>query len=349
MAGKLNVVTGATGLLGSHIAEQLVQRGERVRALIRPSSDTAFLRQLGVEIAPGDLQDGETTRRAVDGADVVYHCAARVGDWGSWKLFRRDVIETARNLVAGCRGAAVGRLLHVSSVAVYGHPRLPPTGEITEEEPQGQHLRVLDHYCRAKIQAEQIARQFGPGWTIVRPTWMIGPRDRNGIGRILQGLRERWISLLGDGNNLLNIVYAGDVAEGAIKAANHPDAGSQVYHLSSTGEITQREFLNALTDALGLPRVTRQVSLRLARWGGFLGDVIPRLFRWKRPPYVSRYGIDLIARPARFSVAKARAQLDWRPQVHPLEGLRRTLDWYFQHQPTPATALAPPAPKASEA
>jgi nucleoside-diphosphate-sugar epimerase len=329
MAGKLNVVTGATGLLGSHVAEHLVRRGERVRALVRPSGDAAFLRQVGVELVPAELDNLDATRRAVEGAEVVYHCAARVGDWGSWKSFRRDVIETARHVVAACREASVGRLLHVSSVAVYGHPRLPPSGEFTEDEPLGQRLRFLDHYCRAKIEAERIARQLGDRVTIVRPTWMIGPRDRNGLPRLLAGLRDRWVSLLGDGTNLLSLVYAGDAAEGAILSANHPDARGQAYHLSGPGDITQREFLDTLSDALGQPRVTRQVSLRLARWGGFLGDVVPRVFRWSRPPHVSRYGIDLLARPARFSVAKAREQLGWQPRVSPQQALRRALNWYY--------------------
>jgi nucleoside-diphosphate-sugar epimerase len=330
MAGQLNVVTGATGLLGSHLAELLVRRGEFVRAFVRPPSDTTFLRQLGVEIFPGHLGDVTDIRRAVDGADVVYHCAARVGDWGSWQAFRRDVIDTARHVADACRAVAVGRLLHVSSVAVYGHPRLPASGEFTEEEPLGQRLRFLDHYCRAKIQAEQIVRELGPVATIVRPTWMIGPRDRNGLPRLLQGLRENWISLVGDGDNAISLVYSGDVAEGAIRAANCPDACGRSYHLSGPGEMTQREFLDTLTDALGLPRVTRRVPLRLARWGGLLGDMIPRLFRWRRPPYVSRYGIDLLARPARFGTGRAQKELGWQPSVTSQDAVYRALEWYFQ-------------------
>jgi nucleoside-diphosphate-sugar epimerase len=339
MASTLNVVTGATGLLGSHIAEQLVQRGERVRALVRPAGDSTYLRHLGADVVPTDLGCAEPVLRAVDGADIVYHCAARVGDWGSWQLFRRDVIDTTRNVVEACRAAVVGRLLHVSSVAVYGHPRLPPLGEFTEDEPLGQRLRILDHYCRAKVRAEQIARQLGGRVTIVRPTWMIGPHDRNGLPRILLGLQKLWVAQLGDGTNVLSLVYAGDVADGAIRAANHPAAVGQVYHLSGLGEMTQREFLDALTDALGRPRVRRRVSWRLALWGGLLSDVIPRLFRWRRPPHISRYGIDLLARPAQFSIAKARAHLGWQPRVHPREGLRLALSWHSLN----ATAQAPSA------
>src|SRR6516165_2979084 len=167
---KLNVLTGATGLLGSHLAEQLRAGGERVRALVRPTSDVTFLKQLGVELVTGDLRDPTSVRRAVSGADLVYHAAARVGDYGTWAQFKEQVIEATGNVVAACRQERVPQLLHVSSVAVYGHPRRRPE-PFTEEEPFGQRLQLWDYYCRAKCKAEEIAREFGPGLTVVRPSW----------------------------------------------------------------------------------------------------------------------------------------------------------------------------------
>jgi nucleoside-diphosphate-sugar epimerase len=321
----LNVVTGATGLLGSHLTEQLVGRGEHVRALVRPTSDVAFLRTLGVEIVPCDLDDAGAVRRAVAGADLLYHCAARVGDWGTWAQFRAEVIEATRNVLDASRAAVVGRVLHVSSLAVYGHPR-PRAEAIAEDEPLGQRLGLWEHYSRAKIQAEEQARQYGPDLTIVRPGWMFGPRDRQGLPRLVQALRGGWVSLLDSGDNPLNILYAADVADGAIRAANHPGARGQVYNLSGTGTVTQRQFLDALTAALDLPPVTRRVPYRLAYWGGFCGEVIARALRWQRAPFVSRYSVALIGRSARFSTEKARRHLGWQPQVPPLEGLRRTLN-----------------------
>src|SRR3954471_19799366 len=187
VAGKLNVVTGATGFLGSHIAEQLAARGERVRALVRPTSDTAFLRQLGAELAPGDLADPASLRRAVEGADVVYHCAARVGDWGPWRAFQEQVIEATANLLDACRAAHVGRVLHVSSIIVYGHPQLRE-GQFTEDEPLGQNLWLWDYYCRAKIRAEELCRAYSGALTIVRPSWIYGPRDRTSLPRLLKAL-----------------------------------------------------------------------------------------------------------------------------------------------------------------
>jgi nucleoside-diphosphate-sugar epimerase len=330
MSAKLNVITGATGLLGSHVAEQLIACGERVRALVRPASEVAFLRQLGAELVPGDLLDPPSLRAAVAGADAVYHCAARVGDWGSWADFQAQVIDATRNVVDACRAARVGRLLHVSSVAVYGHP--PKKERITEDEPPGQRLRFLDHYCRAKMRAEELVWGCGLDVTVVRPSWIYGPRDRNSLPRLASALRGRWVKIQGRGDNLLNLVYAADVAEGAIRAAREPAARGQAYHLCSEGEITQRQFLDALCDGLGLPRVDRHVSPTYAYFGGLLGDIIARLFRWDRPPYISRYSVSLIARPANYRIDKARQQLGWQPRVSPQQGLRRAVEWLRQQE-----------------
>src|SRR5262249_24742428 len=136
---KLNVITGATGLVGSHIAEQLRATGERVRALVRRGRDAAWLQNLGVELAEGDLLDQDSIARAVAGADIVYHCAARVSNWGPWKEFERDTIATTTNVVEACRRAGQPRLGHVSSISVYGHPEFRAGEEVSEATPLGQN------------------------------------------------------------------------------------------------------------------------------------------------------------------------------------------------------------------
>jgi nucleoside-diphosphate-sugar epimerase len=330
---KLNFVTGATGLLGGHIAELLRARGERVRALVRPGSDTAYLRELGVEIVQGDLLDPTCVHTAAAGADIVYHCAARIGNWGSWSDFRRDVVDTTRNVLEACAAARVGRVLHVSSVSVYGHPRLGAGRAITEDEPLAQRLGFLDYYARAKVAAERLAWRHPCDLTVVRPSWLYGPRDRNSFPRLVQALKDGWVSLIGDGNNLLNIVYAADVAQGAIAAANNPAAVHQAFHLCSAGEITQRQFFDTLTSGLGLPPVTKSVSVRLASWGGLLGELLARALRWRRSPHVTQYGTGLLTRSTSYSIAKARKELSWSPAVPAEEGLRRTLTWFLQPRP----------------
>jgi nucleoside-diphosphate-sugar epimerase len=326
---KLNLVTGATGLLGSHVAERLVARGERVRALVRPGGDVGFLRGLGVELLEGDLGEGESLDPAVAGASVVYHCAARVGDWGPWRLYRQAVVEATANLLEASRRAGVGRFLHVSSINVYGHPRLEEGQWLSERDPLGVNLWWWDHYCRAKILAEETVRSHPGAWTIVRPSWMFGPRDRNSLPRVLSAVREGRAVLVGSGHNRLNIVHAGDVADGVLLAADSPAAIHEAYNLSSEGAVSQREFLNALTDALGLPRIERRVPFGMAFTAGFLAELAGRVLGRSRPPTLTRYAVALIGRTTRFRIDKAREHLGWQPRLAPLDGLRQTLEWYF--------------------
>jgi nucleoside-diphosphate-sugar epimerase len=341
VAAKLNVLTGATGLLGSHIAELLATRGERVRALVRPGSDTTFLRGLGAELAVGDLGDPASLRRAVAGADVVYHCAAKVGEWGPWAEYQTQIIDATRNLLDACRAGSVGRVLHVSSITVYGHPRLRPGQLFTEDEPLGQNLWLRDHYVRAKIRAEELVRAYPGDATIIRPSWIYGPRDRTTLPRLLKALAAGRVFLIGDGDNFLNLIYAGDVAEGAVRAANHAGAVGRAYNLSSEGELTQRQFLDALTDLLGLPRTRRRIPFRVAYGVGWFSEMIGHAIRLRRPPHITRYAVSLVGRPTQFSTARAREELGWRPCVPAALGLRRTLEWY---QETGVKVGAAPAP-----
>ena len=335
MTDKINVITGATGLVGSHIAEALAERGERTRALVRPGSNANFLRSLGTELVFGTLQEPESLRRAFDGASIVYHCAARVGDWGPWRLFREEIVDATRNVLEACQSSGVGRVVYTSSITVYGRPRNP--GMIKEDEPRGQRMRFADHYCRSKIMAEDLAWQYGSKATIIRPGWTYGPRDRNTLPRIIKALQAGRIRMIGDGSNLLNLVYAGDVAAGAILAGNSPLAGGQAYNLCSEGELTQEQFLKAVTDGIGLPSVRRHMPFWLAYSGGFMSEVIAKAIRLKRPPYVTRYAVALVGRPTRFSIDKARQQLGWLPKTRAEDGIRSTLKWLREqtlHQTT---------------
>jgi len=325
-----NLVTGGTGLLGSHLAEQLAARGQQVRALVRPGSDVRFLQSLGAELVEGDLAAAADLARAVAGVDRVYHCAAMVGDWGPWRLYQSLVIDATRQLLEACQRAGVGRVLHVSSISVYGHPRGP--GPWTEDEPLGQHLGLWEHYARSKIEAERECLRYPGELTMVRPTWFYGPRDRRTLPRVIKALNAGRVRVLGRGDNRINILYAADVADGAIRAAEQPAAAGRAYNLSGEAGLTQREYLDLVTDTLGYPRIERRMSLGMAYYGGFLAELIGMAIRLKRPPHWSRYVVNLITRPPHYSNARAREELGWAPRMPVEEGFRQTLAWYRAEQ-----------------
>jgi len=324
---SLIVVTGATGQLGSNIVQQLRQAGRSVRAFVRPGSDVAFLKELGAEIVAGDLKDKSSMAGAFAGAKTVYHAAARVSDWGPWETFRDEAELSTTNVVAACVAAHVERLLHVSSISVYGHPRLAPGERIREDSPLGQNFWMWDYYPQAKLLAEKIAGTF-PRVTIVRPSWIYGPRDRVTFPRVIPALLEKRVPIVGTGDNLLNIIFGGDVARGCILAAEHPGAVGQAYNLCSEGEITQRDLINTLTDNLKLPRVTKRVPYAAAIRFAWLKEAWAKLRGSAKPPTITRRAIYLIGRPTMYDISKAKAELGWKPEVKIAEGVAKTLAWY---------------------
>ncbi|MCS7167659.1 MAG: NAD-dependent epimerase/dehydratase family protein [Gemmatales bacterium] len=330
----LHLVTGATGLLGSHLAEQLVKRGERVRALVRPGADCRFLSQLGVEIAWGDLTRPETVRAACFGVDVVYHAGGKVGDWGSWPEFRRHTVEGTHHVVQACLANRVRRLVHISSTSAYGHPQ-PDGREITEAWPLGQTCWVWDYYTRAKILAEKIVwrawREHALPVTVIRPSWLYGPYDRTSIHRLARSLRWGLCWLIGSGTNRINSVYAGNVAEACILAAEKPQAVGQAYNITNDGApITQREYLAQFAQELGYPVPRRGIPYRVAFVAAFLLEATFRAWQIRQPPFVTRYAVWLLGRDLVYSTRKAEQELGWRPSVSFEEGVHRTVAWYRQ-------------------
>lgn len=327
MEAGVHLVTGATGLLGSHLVEALLQHGLPVRALVRPTSDTGHLDRLGVEKAVGDLTDPQSLQQAMAGVAVVYHCASKVGDWGPWREFQRHIVDATANVVRAASDARVRRLVFISSVQVYGRPELhqPP---ITETSPLGLGLRRWEKYARSKIEAEKLVQRGSVEWAILRPSWIYGPRDRQTLPRIVNGLRVGRMGLIGRGEHLLNLVFASDVAQAAVQAGIRREAAGQAYNLSSPGEITQREWFDLITEAVGLPPVRRSLSPRWAYRAGWFSEVVGKLIGLRRSPYVTRYGVGLMLRPTIYSSDKAKAHLDWQIATPVREGMRQTLEWY---------------------
>jgi len=330
----MNLITGATGLLGSHIAAKLRAAGQDVRALVRPSSDTTFLEGLGVEKAVGDVCDSDSLARAAEGVRTVYHAAARVGDWGPWQEFVRLTIDGTRNVVAAAAGAGVGRLLHISSISAYGHP----DGEglvLDETAPLGQDLHRWSYYSRTKVAAEHVvwaAHERGDvPVTVVRPSWLYGERDRASMPRLIRAIRAGKAKLIGDGDNRLNLTYAGNEADGCILAAESGQAVGQAYNLCNDGQITQAGYLNAIADVLGAEPVARKVPYKVAYGAAFLMELFGHAVRRTSPPLVTRYSVWLMGRRCLFSTEKIRRELGYRPAVGYAEGIPRAVEWALAH------------------
>jgi len=334
-SGDQVLVTGATGLLGSHLVERLVVQGERVRVLVRPGSRTEFLDALGVEVVRGDLTDPAACAAAAANVTLVFHCAAKVGDWGRWREFQTGCVDATRTLAQAAARAAVDRFVHISSTSAYGHPPDQET-PIDETATLGQNVWVLDYYTRSKVDGERSLWQMAEAGflplTVIRPSWLFGERDRTTVPRLMREFRRGRMMLVGKGDNPLSAVYAGVVADAALLAARDPGSRGEAYNITSQGPITQRAFLDLFADALEVPRVSRHVPYSLAFAGGFLMELRDRVLSRSRPPRVTRYGAWLLGRHLEYSTEKARARLGWEPEISYRESIERTVRWFLDQE-----------------
>ncbi len=327
---SLNLVTGATGLLGSHIVEQLRKRDLPVRVLVRPGSDRSWLETQDVEFAEGDVTDADSLRAACEGVDAVYHSAAKVGDWGPWEDFQHITIDGTHNMVEAAVAASVRRFVHISSISCYGYHTVPV--EVDETYDLGYKLYKWAYYSKSKIEAERIAWRAHTDkrieLTVIRPAWIYGERDRVTIGRLYDMIKAGRAKILGKGDNRLNVVYAGNIAEAAITAASRDDCNGEVFNCSNDGVITQQEYFDLLARSIGAPPVKRHVPYGVAYRAGHFLECLGHMFNWKKPPFVTRYAVWLMGRRSYFSAEKARKVLGWQPTVTYEVGVPNTVKWY---------------------
>jgi nucleoside-diphosphate-sugar epimerase len=324
---KQYLITGATGFVGSHVAEACVARGFAVRTIARPTSDTSLLDRLGVTVHRGDLTDPAVVRVAVTDADVVVHCAARVGDWGPVDDYRAVNVGGLRILLEACKGALLQRFVEVSTLGVYAARHHHGTDE--SEPLPDQHM---DGYTQTKVEAERLALQYHREQKIpvavLRPGFVYGPRDRTVLPRLVESLRAQQVRYLGGGNRAMNTIYVGNLVEAIFVAAENPQAIGQVYNLTDGEFVSKKRFIEAIARGAGLEPPTRSVPLWLAR---ILASGMERRARRrgaKEAPRLTQARLKFLGLNLDFSIEKAKRELGYRPKVSFDQGIEETMAWY---------------------
>jgi dihydroflavonol-4-reductase len=321
------LVTGATGFTGGHLAHHLIDRGDEVRALVRPRSRQRFDRSplpgKGVIAVDGDLTDVESLRRATEGAEVVYHIAATYREAGQPdSAYRAINVEGTKNLLEAARAAGVARLVHCSTGGVHGHIENPPANEDAPFSPG-------DIYQETKLEAERLARQFGTAHrldvVVARPIGIYGPGDRRFL-TMFRGLARGRFPMLGSGRPFYHLTFIDDLVEGFRLCGTVPAAKGRTYILAGPRYTTLEQLVRMVAKELGVapPRV------HLPVWpfwtAGLLCELVCVPLRIEPPLYRRR--VDFYTKSRAFDTTRARTELSFAPRVDLEEGIKRTADWY---------------------
>jgi nucleoside-diphosphate-sugar epimerase len=323
----MNLVTGATGFIGMHLARRLVARRERVRLLCRPGSEAKLAPDLvgRVHIAHGDLCDRESLVRAVRGASRVFHCAGHVSDWGARDTFDVVNVRGTRWLLEAVAQHGVQRFVHLSSIAAFGTPSPPYFDDDTP------HGTSRDGYSRSKARGEQLALMFhrerGVPVTVLRPAVVYGPRG-TWLEEPLAMIERGRMFLLAGGAGTCHPCYIDNLVDAMLLAAEHPGAIGEAFIVAGGESITFRQYFDAIAAIAGRPPVRRSIPRVVALGIAGALELFAFITGSPRRPLLTRAAVAMVATRSEMSIAKIRRVLGYEPRYSFEAAVAHLREWY---------------------
>lgn len=326
-------VTGASGFIGANLVHELVARGHRVKALLRPGSDTRGLAGVDYERVEGDISDRARLKAGIDDCEWCFHVAA------SYHLWLKDYapmyaanVEGTRNVIETAAGTGCSRIVYTSTVGCIGYP-LPTDGQIipSDETVPVSEAQMTNHYKRSKWQAEQVATQLarnGLPVVIVNPSAPIGPRDvkPTPTGQVIVDFLNRKMPAYLDTG--LNWVHVRDVAVGHILAAEKGRIGERYILGNAEGNWTMKEALDVLQELTGIPAPKTRIPYFVALAAAHVTETISAVTG--KPPKAPLAGVQMAKYKMFFNPAKAIRELGL-PQTPSKKALADAVEWFKQN------------------
>ena len=324
LESKRVLITGANGFIGGRLAERLIaEEGVRVRGLVRTAVGTFNKTSLQI----GNVVDADAMRRAVDGCDIVIHCAAMQNGRAHLDDYRRVNVGGTLNLLRAARDARVARFIHISTINAHG---IPPPRDVHADSSlcfRG------DFYSVSKAEGERAAWQFAReneiALTVIRPACAYGPRSNAWTVTPLRRVKRSRPVLIGGGYGICNAVYIDNLVDLILLALKNDAAIGHAFIGAEGRGVTWREFYGAYAWMLGGKRlfgIPRAVALALT----LPFEMLSRINGY--PPRLARSSVEFYSHAVVFDIEKAKRLLGYAPRVSFEEGMRRTREWLIKEK-----------------
>jgi nucleoside-diphosphate-sugar epimerase len=304
-------VTGGSGFIGGALIRRLVKEGWTVKALARSERSADTVRERGAEAAPGDLQDVAALETGMGGADVVFHAAAHLGEWGKRADFERDNVQGTRNVLAAARAAGVRRVVHVGTEAALlaGQPLV----EVDEHARLRFDSKAL--YSETKARAEEAvieANHGGLETVVIRPRLVWGKGDTTILPSLVAAVEAGRFAWIGGGRHKTSTTHVDNVIEGLMLGAEKAAPGS-VYFVTDGTPVVFRDFVTQLLGTQGVEVPQRSVPRPLVGAIAAFGETAWKLLPLPGQPPVTRLAYWLAALETTIDITRARTDLGYVP------------------------------------
>ena len=322
------LVTGGGGFLGGAIIKLLLAKGVAVRNFSRGVYPE--LASTGVECISGDLSDRAALATACQGCDTVFHVAAKVGMWGSYRDFHTTNVEGTTNLLNAAKAAGVNRFIFTSTPSV-----IYAGGDVEGWDETAPYPATFDsHYAKTKALAEQLALAANtPQFSTValRPHLVWGPGHDHVISRIVSQGKAGKVRRIGDFNKLIDTTYIDDAAMAHWLAAEKlsPDSAcpGKAYFISQGDPRPNWDIINMILAAAGVEPASKTIPYWLATSAATVLENLWRLGELKGEPPLTRFVVQQLTTAHWFDIKAARRDLGYVPRTSIEQGMLRLGDW----------------------
>jgi dihydroflavonol-4-reductase len=320
------LITGGKGFLGQHLVASLSEMGEDVRIFARASARHGQSIDAPCKVVWGDIRDPKAVERAADGVDAVIHLVSNFRKGGSDKKEAYAInVEGTKNVLNASLRCGVKQLIHCSTIGVHGSVRSIPANEDTEFNPG-------DIYQKTKLEAERSVWDFsqknGLPVTVIRPISMYGPGDLRML-KLFRMIKKGRFVMVGSGSVLFQPAYIDDVVCGFLLCYGNERAIGEAFILGSEEYLTLKELVQLIASELNVAPPKRQIPLAPVFC---LATLCERLCApLGIDPPLHRRRVSFFQNNRAFSIDKAKQKLGYTAQVPLKEGIKRTIEWYEQH------------------
>jgi nucleoside-diphosphate-sugar epimerase len=328
-------VTGATGFVGRHLVRTLLKQKNQVTALVRTQKQARLLKNQGAKTIVSDLTNPRLDQKLLPHlkkADVVFHLAAILAEWGpSQKDYQQVNVQATQKLLKVSWQAGIKHFILVSTAHVLGNP--PPKTPASEKSPP----QPASAYSRSKLEAEKLCQVYfnrGLPVTILRPSFIYGPGDQQGaISRFCQQIKKGQIIIVGQGKNRFQPIFVKDLVSGLLKAAQKPGQG-ETYLLAGSQKVSLNQLFKLIAQTL---KVKPAQVIQIPHWpalplsyplalASHLGRQLNLPLLKNEPPLTPRK-VHFITGNFTYQIKKAQKKLGWQPRYDLKKGLQETATW----------------------
>ena len=322
------LVTGANGFIGSNLVNRLIREGNKVRALVRKTSDLSFLKETSAELVFGDITDLPGLDAAMKDIEKVYHVAGLAADWGPYERFEKINYQGTINVAECAEQHGVKKMIYISTVAFHGFGKC----NMNEKSPPADKLIP---YAKTKYLAEMWLWEFSKSSsmkiTAIRPGNVYGINDRTFMLKYLDALTSGKFAQIDKGRSKTCPVFIGNLIDIIILAGNSPAADGEAFIATDGLDIDWKNFNSALAQAAGVKMPSTSIPYWLAYPLAVIYYKFHMLLGSKNEPLLTPYRVNNGGRNYHFSIKKLEGLFGYKPAVGLGQALKETVEWYFSN------------------